>query len=297
MLVRLAFAVIAHVDADILIIDEALAVGDTLFTQKCMRFLRTFMQRGTVLFVSHDIEGVKSLCNRVIWLEKGQVKMSGAPKRVCEAYLQAQYEELKGKSIQPPAWLPSTPEADDSLSFKDPRLQFIQHSQLRNDLELFSFDPNAASMGVGGARLIDVRFLDKQGQPLSWVIGGERVILQIRATIFETLDKPIMGFSVKDRLGQALFGDNTFLSYHDRSIFCQPGDVLEAQFVFDMPILPKGDYVINAAIANGTQLEHVQHHMIHDALLFTSQSSSVATGLIGIPMKEVKFISLNHQEG
>ena len=62
MMVRLAFAVIAHVDADILVIDEALAVGDAFFTQKCMRFLRDFMQRGTVLFVSHDTAAVKSLC-------------------------------------------------------------------------------------------------------------------------------------------------------------------------------------------------------------------------------------------
>ena len=70
MYVRLAFAVVAHVDADVLIIDEALAVGDAFFTQKCMRFLRSFMSRGTVLFVSHDTGSVRNLCNRAIWLEK-----------------------------------------------------------------------------------------------------------------------------------------------------------------------------------------------------------------------------------
>ena len=98
MLVRLAFAVIAHVDADILVIDEALAVGDAFFTQKCMRFLRSFMQQGTVLFVSHDTAAVKSLCDKVIWIEKGQLVESGPAKEVCDLYLQAFYEEQQGKS-------------------------------------------------------------------------------------------------------------------------------------------------------------------------------------------------------
>ena len=98
MMVRLAFAVIAHVDADILVIDEALAVGDAFFTQKCMRFLRNFMKTGTVLFVSHDTGSIKSLCNYALWLEKGQVLQEGTPKEVCELYLEAFYEAQQGKS-------------------------------------------------------------------------------------------------------------------------------------------------------------------------------------------------------
>ena len=93
MLVRLAFAVIAHVDADVLVIDEALAVGDAFFTQKCMRFLRGFMQTGTVLFVSHDTNAVKSLCNHAIWLDQGRLRQQGTPKEVCEAYLRELYAQ------------------------------------------------------------------------------------------------------------------------------------------------------------------------------------------------------------
>jgi len=74
MAVRLAFAVMAHVDAQILVIDEALAVGDARFVQKCMRFLREFKERGTLLFVSHDTIAVSSLCDRAIWLDAGRVK-------------------------------------------------------------------------------------------------------------------------------------------------------------------------------------------------------------------------------
>ena len=98
MTIRLAFAVIAHADADILVIDEALAVGDAFFTQKCMRFLRKFMKTGTILFVSHDTNSVKNLCNRAVWLERGQVLHEGEPKEVCERYLEAFYEVKQGQS-------------------------------------------------------------------------------------------------------------------------------------------------------------------------------------------------------
>jgi len=81
MFVRLAFSVIAHVDADILIIDEALAVGDALFTQKCMRYLNDFKKNGTLLFVSHDLAAVKNMCQNAIWLESGRMKECGDAKQ------------------------------------------------------------------------------------------------------------------------------------------------------------------------------------------------------------------------
>ena len=98
MVVWLAFSVIAHVDADVLIIDEALAVGDALFTQKCMRFLRNFMANHTVLFVSHDIAAVNSLCQRAILLSDGKMHMIGSAKEVTEKYLEMLFEGVQGKS-------------------------------------------------------------------------------------------------------------------------------------------------------------------------------------------------------
>src|SRR6185369_5031272 len=92
MMVRLAFAVIAHVNADILVVDEALAVGDAFFTQKCMRFLRNFMKSGTVLFVSHDTGAVVNLCSKAVLLNRGQVVEIGTPKEVTELYLATLYE-------------------------------------------------------------------------------------------------------------------------------------------------------------------------------------------------------------
>lgn len=290
MMVRLAFAVIAHVDADILVIDEALAVGDAFFTQKCMRFLRGFMKTGTVLFVSHDTGSIKSLCNYAVWLEKGRVLQEGEPKDVCDLYLEAFYEAQQGKSST--TKLKDFNKTDDSLQFKDQRLAFINASNLRNDLQIFKFDPDAASFGKGGAKIHDVCLLDENEHPLAWIVGGEKVILRIRVHAYQDLDSPIVGFFVKDRLGQTLFGDNTFLSYREQFVHCQEGGEIQADFVFYMPLLPSGEYSITIAIANGTQEIHEQQHWIHDAVLFKSESSSVASGLIGIPMLEVKLQTL-----
>ena len=294
MFVRLAFAVIAHVDADILVVDEALAVGDAFFTQKCMRFLRNFMKTGTVLFVSHDTGSIRNLCNYAVWLEKGNVIREGAPKEVCELYLEAFYEAQQGKSCT--TKLRAFKKPDDSLPLKDQRLEFINTSNLRNDLQIFKFDPDAASFGKGGAQIHDVRLLDENEHPIAWIVGGEKVTLRVIIRAYQDIDSPIIGFFVKDHLGQALFGDNTFLSYREQPVLCEEGNVLQTDFVFLMPLLPSGEYSITIAIANGNQDMHVAHHWIHDAILFKSESSSVATGIIGIPMLNIKLQNLGMLE-
>ena len=287
MMVRLAFAVIAHVDADMLIIDEALAVGDTFFTQKCMRFLREYMKRGTVLFVSHDTSSVRSLCNRAIWLDKGRIIDSGPSKEVCERYLEAFFESYQGKHAEPGARISRREHA--SLPRRDQRQAFINTSNLRNDIEVFRFVPNAASFGKRQAEITDVAFFDVDGHPLAWIVGGEDVVLRVRAETSAPLGSAIIGFYVKDRLGQTLFGDNTFLSYVDSPVACAAGEELVAEFRFQMPRLASGDYSVSAAIADGTQSDHVQHHWIHDALFFRSESTSIAAGMIGIPMTSIEL--------
>lgn len=297
MMVRLAFAVIAHVDADILIIDEALAVGDAFFTQKCMRFLRNFMRHGTVLFVSHDTAAVKGLCSHVIWLDSGAIRETGAPKDICEHYLQAYYEaqqtqyasgEDRGATPGALEGLPEVP-AQNRRSRMDQRLPYLNASNLRNDLQLFTFSPDAPSFGLGGSRVLRVDLCDEQGRPLAWAVGGEYVALEVEAQALQDLLRPIIGFVVKDRLGQALFGDNTFLTYEQQPPACPAGDLLRARFEFQMPRLPVGDYSITIAIAEGTQHEHVQHQWIFDAITFRSESTSVAAGLVGIPMTRISL--------
>ena len=201
-------------------------------------------------------------------------------------YLQAFYEAQQGdgaaakRAVQRKLARAATVRADQ-------RRQFINGSNLRNDLQVFQFDPVSASFGKGGAQIANVEFLDADGAPLAWVVGGEEVTLRVTATTHAPLDAPIIGFVVKDRLGQALFGDNTYLSYAAEPLSCDAGEEIQADFRFAMPILPVGDYSINAAIASGTQEQHVQHHWMHDAVLFKSESTSASTGLVGIPMLDI----------
>lgn len=289
MYVRLAFAVIAHVDADILVIDEALAVGDAFFTQKCMRFIRKFMEHGTVLFVSHDTAAVINLCQKALWLEKGQCIFQGSPKEAAEQYLAAMYEAQQGESAAAITQKDDQEPLPEHRQRRDMRQDFINSSRFRNDVELFSFSPDAASFGKGGGTIISVQLLDMTGTPLTWVVGGEDVRLKIRCQAHTNLLSPIIGFYCKDRLGQSLFGDNTFNFSTKPPLLVSAGADFEAIFEFSMPILPVGEYSFTVALAEGTQQEHVQHHWIHDALFLKSHSSSVSTGLVGIPMHSVRI--------
>lgn len=289
MVLRLAFAVMAHVDAEVLIIDEALAVGDVFFSQKCMRFLRDFMREKSVIFVSHDTSAINSLCTRALLLQDGRIALAGSPKQVTQKYLEQVYEEHQGESrldVQP---------ANDGFSeyapedYRDMRADFFNAGPLRNDIEVFRFEPQAEGFGKGGARIEQVVLTDTQGRPQLWVVGGERVILKIRCRAIQPLPAPIVGFLVCNRLGQQLFGDNTFLSCLDSRPALAPDQVFMASFEFRMPILAPSDYFVTVAIANGTQQEHVQHQWMHDALRFVSHAGSCCAGLMGIPMLRVEM--------
>lgn len=285
MVVRLAFAVIAHVDADILIIDEALAVGDAYFVQKCMRFLRQFRERGTLLFVSHDAGSVLSLCDRAIWLEAGEVRSVGSAKQVVSQYLEGLYGQ--GEASRTSASAGARPiESQTPEDYRDQRHDLINSSTLRNDIELQVFNPDATAFTEGQVEILDAAFFD-QGQRLSWLVGGERVQLQVHCRTGEALDQPIVGFFLKDRLGQHIFGENTFLTYHDTPVVLPAGTEFEATFDFTMPRLPAGDYSLDIGVANGEQESHRMLNWKYDALVFRVQASSVVHGMVGIPMRRI----------
>jgi lipopolysaccharide transport system ATP-binding protein len=288
MVVRLAFSVIAHVDADILIVDEALSVGDAFFSQKCMRFLRNFMKTGTVLFVSHDTGAVVNLCNKVIHLEKGQILEIGEPKKIIQKYLATLHKDQHDQDdlIKTELELTETNQAEKTEEYRDMREAMINASNLRNDIEVFQFEPNDA-FGTGHAEIISVRLLDETDTPMTWIVGGENVKLEIRARANKELVRPILGFQFKDRLGQVLFCDNTYLIYQHDQIHVKERQEIRAVFEFRLPILPYGQYSFSPAIAEGTQESHVQHQWLHDALIINVHATSSPLGLIGLPMKKI----------
>ena len=134
-----------------------------------------------------------------------------------------------------------------------------------------------------------MRIEHPDGERLAWAVGGETVVVAIDVEAIEPLGSPIVGFLVRDRLGQNLFGDNTFLTSHDKPVHLAAGDVARARFEFDLPLLPPGNYSIAVAVADGHQQEHVQHEWIHDALIFRVETSSIRHSLVGVPMRSIAF--------
>lgn len=298
MFTRLAFAIVAHVDAQILVVDEALAVGDAYFVQKCMRFLRDFSKSGgTLLFVSHDMGSVTGLCDRAIWLADGRVCMDGSPKEIANAYLADLYRQQGSTASDAPAdEAPRGRRQDVDADGDDVRRDLVDRSTLRNDLHIigYSFD---SDFGAGGARIEGVEFTSGGGKRVTSLVGGEIVTLRVHARIEQSMHAAIVGFVIKDRNGQPLFGDNTYLSYVDRPVPAEPGDRISAVFEFRMPVMPKGTYSISAAVSEGTQASHIVHDWIHDALVFESISSSISTGLVGIPLRHIELTRNDLEQG
>lgn len=286
MVMRLAFAVMAHVDADVLIIDEALAVGDAFFTQKCMRFLREFKQRGTLLFVSHDGAAVAGLCDNALWLDSGGARAYGSAKDIVQAYLQSMIAERQDGDIREIA--SEAPVAPRERY--DSRRDFVNTSNLRNDIEVIAFDPSAPGFGEQGAIVLDVALRDAgSGRELAWVVGGESVELLVTARAERNLQKPIVGFYLKDALGQNLFGDNTYLTTLDAPVPVRAGREFRASFRFEMPRLRSGDYFVTVGVADGGREEHDVQHWIHEALLLHSRCEAWSIGILGIPMHSIRI--------
>lgn len=296
MFTRLGFSVVAHVDADVLIVDEALAVGDAFFVQKCMRYLHAFRENGgTLVFVSHDMGAVTALCDRVIWLKDGRVHMDAPPKEVAAAYLADLYT--------PDAELPEPVQqqlhgSDDEAEAEevDGRAEWLNHTSLRNDIQLTPFVASH-DFGVRGAEFVKGGLYDRSGGRFAWIVGGERVDLRLRVRALTAIRSLIVGFVVKDRQGQPLFGDNSYLTYRAAPIAAAPGEIVDFSFQFRMPVLPAGDYALSVAVSDGAQEDHVMHQWVHDAMILVSRASSVATGLIGIPMLGISHSRVENKGG
>ena len=286
MAMRLAFAVAAHVDADILIIDEALAVGDIVFVQKCYAFLRDFIKKHTVILVTHDIAAVRDFCDRAIWLESGRMVEDGSPAKVTDDYLANYYEERKEASAIEPEAPSQAP--DQTAATSDVRKQiWEEHPEAVPKYKIFSFDENAPSFGKGGARIRDIHFTDLQDRPLNECGGGEQVRLVLNIDILEEMKSPIVGFAFRNARGENMFGDNSYEVYQDNPQRVAPGETLRAVFEFEMPRLQPGEYSLHAAIADGTQDDHVQHQWFHNAMTIVSYYHGKTGIMVGIPMHRI----------
>lgn len=293
MSVRLAFAVIAHVDAEILVIDEALAVGDAVFTQKCMRFLRKFKEEGTLIFVSHDMGSVLNLCERAVWLHHGQLRQLGDSKEIAEAYLHYTLQEVYGQEARLQELDASSVDqvvpdgAQNPVSSLDAdEVSMIDYGARMRVNENLS---EANGWKTGAGEILSVRLEHLIPQPNDVFRGGEKVRMVITAKAHQDMDRPVLGFLVRDRLGQDLFGENTlpFTDLNPRPVAA--GATFSSEYVFRLPMLPNGQYAVMASLADGDLHTNVQHHWLHDALIINVSSSKVRWGLVGVHFEKVEL--------
>ena len=215
MHVRLAFSVAASVSPDVLVVDEVLAVGDMYFQQKCISRIREFRDRGvTILFVSHDPGAVKSLCDRAVLLHDARILEDGEPGRVLEHY--------------------------NAL---------IARKKAESDYFAVERASRHAGRGRSGsfeALVADVDLLDATDRPVRAVLTGERLTIRVRVFFLEPLENPTIGILIRDRLGNDVYGTNTYLQRMETGRW-EAGAMLEARFAFETT-LGAGEYSISAAV-------------------------------------------------
>jgi lipopolysaccharide transport system ATP-binding protein len=281
MHVRLAFALNTVLEPDILIVDEALAVGDAIFVQKCIRYIRDFMEHGTLLFVSHDIASIKNLCTKTLWINEGKIESAGETAQVCENYLEFIYNantNINKKIL-----------SDKVDLIKNSNEHLLDKNLIINNLLL------ATGFKTGKAEIISIEFFNSDNQPISLFEGGEIVKLIITAKADDNLENPILGFIIKDHLGQELFGENSIATTQDVINNVKPNQKFSVEFIFQMPILQNGEYTMMVSLAEGDNYNHIQHHYLHDACILNVQSSKIRFGIMSILFHSVKIKILDEK--
>lgn len=276
MYARLAFAIAAHVDADILLIDEILSVGDVAFQRKCADFIARFKQRGAVVFTSHSLQSVQAMCSRAIWLDSGRVREDGDSETVCAHYLAETTAPVMTH--------------DDAVEPLAPTVRSaVARGEAGDRIDFYPFDPSASWFGQGGGRIDDVAFLDVKGARLEHACHGDPVELRIECTALADIPRVLTGFRVCDELGQNVFGQNTHMTYEARPFSVAAGASFRARFQFDLPRLRAGLYSVVVALTEGTQTDNVHHHFITEALFVRVSQSGVFRGFAGIALTDASI--------
>ncbi len=218
MYVRLAFSTAIHVDPEILIVDEALAVGDAVFANRCVRKFQELRERKiTVLFVSHDLGLVKQLSDRAILLLHGRIEAQGAPKDVINRYIGLVLEKQPAER-------------------KEERLR----SSFRH--------------GDGASEIASVEILNARGETAESIASGEPVTVRVRSRFHQAVSDPMVGILIRTRIGMDVYGTNTRIEHAPLGDF-QSGDELEVDFRIECWLTPQS-YTLTVATQNADGSSH-----------------------------------------
>lgn len=270
MVVRLAFAVLTQVEPDILIIDEALSVGDFLFQQKCYDCLREFKRRGcTFLFVSHGMATVLDLCDRALLLENGLLTFDGPPKEAVDLYEAHSLRTRFGiGNATPPANRAAPSPAPTPQPAMAPVKPTAPAAKTETAASVATADPRAPSILTDAVSLDELLFFDENGANREFITSGQTIRIVISVRFHRSLKDPHIGFKIRNNLGVVLYETNTYCMRH----FPGPvtaGDVLTAEFSIRLPLI-EGDYSVTACVAN----EGLNRGDFAEALLFQHDARS-----------------------
>jgi ABC-type polysaccharide/polyol phosphate transport system ATPase subunit len=218
MYVRLAFATAISATPQILIVDEALAVGDAVFQHRCMRRIREMQESGmTILFVSHDPNAIRALCSRAVLLHAGRMETIGKPTDVLNRYqklIMAREDAYEAEQT-------ATEDAID-VSVPDESSRKLSYVYRHGD---------------GSAQILNVDLLNAAHKPIEFVESGEPVLLRLRAIFHAEIEDPVFGFLLRNRHGIHLYGTNTELQRMNLG-HIRPGEIVEVTFAFNCWLAP-----------------------------------------------------------
>lgn len=263
MFVRLAFAVAINIEPEILIVDEALSVGDVFFQAKCYHKFEEFKKLGkTIVFVSHDLSSVSKYCDRVFLLNKGVLLGEGKPKEMIDVYkrvLVGQYEE---------------PGEQEERLLDDGELRQAAAKSMKSAAA--GVNPGALEYGTGQAKITEYYVTDDRGVRTTALIKGSEFTLHMRVEFAEAVPAPIFAFSLKNAIGTEITGTNSMI---EKAFLesVQPGGKKEITFTQRMT-LQGGEYLISLGVTgyNGDTFE--VYHRLYDVLNITVVSDKNTVG-------------------
>jgi hypothetical protein len=275
MFMRLAFAVAIHVDPEILLVDEALAVGDLMFQHRCMHRMNQLRAAGkTTVLVTHDLSAVTKFCDRALLLDEGHLIADGAPEAVVNRYRALIFERERHFSSQdePPSQRDEAGNPEDEMPVA-PSIPNIDHR-----------------FGNGRARVIGVELMSGNGQPVREIIGGDTILLRVSAEFLQDVGRPILGYTMRDRLGVEITACNTTFA-GDALPPAAKGQIFTSDFRITMPRMASGSYSISPAVAEGELLAHDMCDWIDNGLVFSVSNRQLLYGMLDMNVQVRSYYS------
>jgi lipopolysaccharide transport system ATP-binding protein len=292
MFLRLAFAAAINVDPDVLIVDEAISVGDAKFQHKCYLKLREFQQKGvTIIFVSHDMSAVTRVCDHLVLMDRGVLIKEGAPDEVVNLYLELLLAD--GRTVPSDAPVTKSEAVQENSTSMSDVEAFLYQSEAVQPLTSTRASYNKGEVRAGDKRaeIIDYLIVNESGGDTGIITSGDTVTLYIKAHFYQYITTPVYGISIKTLDGTVIYATNTRI----KQIPVRPANAADTHiFSFSMRLpLRQGDYFMDVglteAIQQGTDeaLLDVRYSLAH---LSITSPKELFDGLVELEVKTEEIL-------